>query len=93
MRLSIGSGSAGAVLPGRAGPAAFEEREAVGVEQAAAVGGQAQLLVLDAAVDGAEGGEQPRPGVVPALQHLLAVLVGLLVELGARGSRRRSAAS
>ena len=66
----------GRLAPGRAGRAPFQEREAVGVEEVAAVGGQAQILVLDAAVDGAEGGQQAAPGVVPPLQHLFAVLVG-----------------
>ena len=62
---------------------AFEEREAVGVEQGAAVGRQAQGLVPHAAVDGAEGREQPGPGVGAALEHLLAVPIGLLAQLGA----------
>ena len=53
--------------PGRRGGgvgvgAAFEPRVAVGVEQAAAVGGQPQVLVRDAGVDGAGDGEQPVPG-------------------------------
>ena len=39
----------------------------------------------DAAVDGPEGGQQAAPGVVPALEDLLAVLVGSLAELLAQG--------
>ena len=63
---------------------AFEERVAVGVEEAAAVAGHADAAVLDAAVDGAEGGEQSRPGVEASLEHLDAVPVGLrALELGA----------
>jgi len=69
--------------PRRAGGAPFEEGEAVGVEEAAAVGRQAQVLVADAAEDGAEGGQQARPGVVAALDDLFGQPVGGGVELGA----------
>ena len=51
----------------RAVRASFQEGEAVGVEQAAAVGGQAEVFVLDPAVDGPEGGQQPAPRVEAAL--------------------------
>ena len=101
MRLLTGSGLAGSVLPGGALLAAFEEGEAVGIEEAAAVGGQLEPVVLDAAVDGPEGGEQPAPGIVPPLQDFLAVLVGGLPQLGlergdgvvARRRARRPAAA
>ena len=81
MRLLIGKGLRGRVEPACAGPA-LQKWEAVRVEQAAAVGRQAQVLVLHAAVHGPEGGQQPAPGVVAPLQHLLAGLVGHLVVLG-----------
>ena len=68
MRLLTGSGVASVVLPGRARLAAFEEREAVGVEQAAAVGRELAVVVPDAAVDGPEGGQQPAPGVVAGVR-------------------------
>ena len=74
--------------PVGAGRAAFEEREAVGVEQAAAVGGQAQRVVLDAAVHGAEEREQAVPGGGGRLQRVLAVAVGALLELRAERGRR-----
>jgi hypothetical protein len=73
---------------GHARLAALQEWEAVGVEQAAAVGGQPELLVLHPAVDHAEGGEQALPGGVAALQRLLAEAVGLLLELPAQGGDR-----
>ena len=68
--------------PGRGGGgagvgAAFEPRVAVGVEQAAAVGGQPQVLVRDTGVDGAGDGEQPVPGG-GALAEDRAEAVGLL---------------
>ena len=50
------------VAPVCAGRAAFQKREAVRVEQAAAVGGQTQLLVIDAVVDGADVGRSRRGG-------------------------------
>ena len=39
------------------------------------------VVVRQPAVDGPEGRQQPAPGVVPALEHLLAVLVGRLPQL------------
>ena len=45
----------------------------------------AERLVLDAAEDGAEGGEQPRPGIVPAFQHFLADAGRRLRQLRAEG--------
>ena len=53
--------------------AAFEEREAVGVEEAAAIGGQGEAVVVDAAVDGPERGKQPMPGGGAALERVVAV--------------------
>ena len=90
MRSSTGSGAAPVASPRRAGCAALEERVAVGVEQAAAVGGQAQRVVLDAAVDGAEQREHAVPRGLRVLQDVLAVAVGPLVQLGAqrRGGER-----
>ena len=72
----------GRVAPGRARLAAFQEREPVGIEQVAAVGRQLHPLVLHAAVDGPEGGQQADPGVQAALQNLFAVLVGGFLKLG-----------
>ena len=63
-------------LPARAELAAFEEREAVGVEEAAAVGRELEPVVLDTAVDGPERGQQPSPGVVAQAKDFLAELVG-----------------
>ena len=51
---------------------AFEPWVAVGVEQAAAVGGQPQVLVRDTGVYGAGQREQPVPGGGAVLQGLLA---------------------
>jgi hypothetical protein len=65
--------------------AALEEGVLVGVEEGAAVSGEAQVLVGDAAVDGAAEGEQAAPGVVAALEHLLAVAAGEVLELVAQG--------
>ena len=73
------------ILPRRPRPAAFEEREPVGVEQLAGIGQQLEPLVPHPAVDRPEGREQPHPGIVPPLQHLLAVLVGGFLELGHEG--------
>ncbi len=42
--------------------------------------------MLDAAIDGAEGSQQPAPGVVTALQYLFAVAVGHFLQLGAQGT-------
>ena len=89
-RLLIGSGSAACVCQMMCRRAAFEERIAVGIEQRAAVGRQPQGLVLDAAVDGAEGGEQASPGIVAALQHLFAMLVGDFLQAAPAAWRRRS---
>ena len=44
------------------GATAFEEREPVGVEKAAAVGGQGETVVVDATVHGSEGGKETVPG-------------------------------
>ena len=63
---------AGRVLPTRPELAPFEEREPVGVEQFALVGGELEPLVLDAAVDRPEGRQQAAPRIVAAFQHLLA---------------------
>ena len=68
--------------PGRGGGrasvgAAFEPWIAVGVEQAAAVGGQPQVLVGDTGVDGAGDCEEPVPGGGSLAEHR-AEAVGLL---------------
>ena len=75
---------------GRAAPlaargAAFEEGIAVRVEQRAAIGLHEQVLVLDAAMHGAEGGEQARPGIGAAFQHFFAVAVGHFLQLLLQG--------
>ena len=75
----------GGGLPRGVGRAAFEERVAVRVKEAAAVGREAEFVVLDAAVDGAEGGEQAAPGVVAAFEKFLPVTVGGLPELFPQG--------
>ena len=67
--------------------AAFEERVAVGIEQPAAVGGQPQRVVLDPGVDGAEEREHAVPGGRRALQRVLALAVGALVQLRAQRAR------
>ena len=67
------------VAPARARRAAFEERVAVGIEEAAAVGEQAQRVVLDAAVHGAKQREHAVPRGRRALQRVLAVAVGALL--------------
>ena len=41
--------------------------------------------MLHAAVDRPEGREQPDPGIVPAFEHFLAVLVGRFLQLGHEG--------
>src|SRR5690606_23845175 len=51
----------------------------------ASIGRQAQRLVPHAAVDGAEGGEQARPGIGAALEQLLAMAIRLRAHLGAEG--------
>lgn len=53
----------------------------VGIEQGAAIGAQAQPVVGNTAVHGAEGGEQAAPGIEPAFQDFLALGIGL----GAQG--------
>ena len=75
------------LVPAAAGLAALEERVAVGVEQPAAVGGQPQRVVLDPAVHGAEQREDPVPGGGRALERILALAVGALLELGAQRAR------
>ena len=90
-RLLIGSGSAGDRLPVRARGAAFEERDSGRDRRASRRRLAAAGLVLDAAVDGAEGGEQPAPGIVAALQDFFAVLVGTFSQQFAEAWRRRSA--
>ena len=89
MRSSTGSGARRLLAPARARRAALEERVAVGVEQPAAVGGQAQRVVLDSAVHGAEQREHAVPGGGRALQRILAVAVGALLQLRAQRARRQ----
>jgi hypothetical protein len=48
------------------------------------------VLVVDAAVDRAEGGQQARPRVVAALEHLLPQAVGRAPGAGRAAWRRRS---
>ena len=62
---------------------AFEEGEAVGVEEVATVGRQAQILVLHTSEDSAKGRQEAAPGVAAALQHLLASCIGCFAQLGA----------
>ena len=80
-RLSIGSGLAGTSRHFESRGRPSRNGIAVGIEEAAAVGRQAQRFVLDAAVDGTERGQQAAPGVVPALEDLLAELVVVVLEL------------
>ena len=75
MRLLTGSGVASVSLPGGPRLAAFEERKAVGIEQPTAVSGQFEVVVPDAAVNGAKGRQQAAPGIVAAFQDFLAILV------------------
>ena len=58
-------------MVGRA--AAFEEGEAVGVEETAAVGGKGEAVVVDASVHGPERGEQSMPRSGAALKGVFAV--------------------
>ncbi len=64
-----------AVVDLERGALPFQKREAARVEQPAAVRGHKPAVVIDAAIDGAEGRQQPRPGVEADLQHLFAGLV------------------
>jgi hypothetical protein len=52
--------------------AAFEPRETVGIEEAAAVSGKVEPVVSGAPVDGAEGREQSVPSCAGTLQSVLA---------------------
>ena len=70
------------LLPPRPRPAAFEEREPVGIEQPPGVGQHLEPLVPHPAVDRPERRQQPDPGVVPPFQNLLAMLVGRFLEPG-----------
>ncbi len=65
--------------------AAFEPGEPVGVEQAAAVRGQDELLVAGAAVDAAEQREQPVPAGGGAFEGVLAVVGGAVAEAVGEG--------
>src|ERR1035441_8173861 len=76
-RAAAAGGTGGRGGGGAGVGAAFEPRVAVGVEQAAAVCGQPQVLVGYAGVDGAGDGEQPVPGG-GALAEDGAEAVGLL---------------
>jgi hypothetical protein len=80
----------GARLGGRAAPIgarcpALQERETVGVKEFAAVGRERGEIVRDAAVDRAKASQQPREGVVAALEHLFAQVVGSLTKLVVKG--------
>ena len=55
------------------GAASFEEGEAFGVEEAAAIGGEGESIMIGAAVDGAAGGEQSVPGGGAPFECVLAV--------------------
>ena len=66
--------------PAAGGFTAFEEGVAVGIEERAAVGRETHGLVLHAAVDGTEGGQQTRPCIVAAFENFLAVLVGAFAQ-------------
>ena len=61
---------------GAAGIRGREEGEAFGVEQGAAVGGDAHVFGVDAAVQGSGGGQQPVPGQARAVHGLLALVAG-----------------
>ena len=61
---------------GAAGIRGGEEGEAFGVEQGAAVGGDAHVLGVDAAVQGSGGGQQSMPGQARAVHGLLALVAG-----------------
>ena len=63
-------GCAGVGGPGAVGVTAFQEREPVGIKEAAAVGGHRQFFVVDAAVNGPAGGQQPMPGRGAGLESL-----------------------
>ena len=75
----------GGVAPARARVATFEEGVAVGIEQGPAVGRHQQILVLETAMHGAEGGQQPRPGIGATFQHLLPGTVRNLLQLFLQG--------
>jgi hypothetical protein len=68
------------IAPAAGGFTAFEERVAIGIEKRSAVGRETHGLVLHAAVDGTEGGQQTRPGIVAAFKDFLAVLVGAFAQ-------------
>ena len=63
------------VLPTCAELAAFEERETVGIEQAAAIRREFQPVVFGPSVNRPEGGEQPGPGVVAEAENFFAELI------------------
>jgi hypothetical protein len=85
VRLLTGNGGGWSVAPGGVSGPTLEEREAVGIEQGATVGGESQTVVADPAVDGAECREQPTPGVDAMLQHLFAMLVRGLAKVCPEG--------
>src|ERR1700734_1017625 len=63
------------VLPGCAELAAFEESEAVGMEQTAAIGRELEPVVFGPCVDRPERGQQAGPGVVPKAEDFFAELI------------------
>ena len=63
------------LLPGRSPLSAFQERKAVGVEEAAAVGWELEAVMFHAAIDGPEGGQQAGPGVVAQAEDFFTVLI------------------
>ncbi len=66
-------------VPGAFAGATLQEREAVGVEEIAAVGRYRELVVVNAAVNGSAGGEEPMPGGGAGLEDL-GVLEALLLQ-------------
>ncbi len=69
-------------------PKPFEEGEPAGVEEAAAVGGHRQAVVVGPAVDSTEGGEEPVPGGRATLEGVLAVPGRSASKVVAQGQHR-----
>ncbi|MBU6482944.1 MAG: hypothetical protein KGS09_20690 [Nitrospirae bacterium] len=65
------------VEPGCTRRSSFEKWETIRIEQAAPKCGQTQRFVFDTTIDGTEGSEQSRPGVLSTLEHFDTNTVGL----------------
>jgi len=63
----------------------LQEWKTIGVEQVSPIGGELHPVVLDSSVDSPESRQKSYPGIEPALEDLLAVLIGCLLELGYQG--------